>query len=89
MYKLLSAIGAAVQGEPWSSASLLNITALDQDLALAGNEIAAAHRLVHAFGHAADAYRRLHGQLCHGAHIGQAYVPGGRRCGFCARPVSH
>jgi hypothetical protein len=46
MYKLLSAIGAAVQGEPWSSASLLNITALDQDLALAGNEIAAAHRLV-------------------------------------------
>lgn len=46
MYKLLSAIGAAVQGEPWSSASLLNITALDQDLALTGNEITAAHRLV-------------------------------------------
>lgn len=46
MNKLLSAIKSAVQGEPWSSASLLNITTLDQDLALAGSEIDAAHRLV-------------------------------------------
>lgn len=46
MNKLLSAIKAAIQGEPWSSANLLNLTALEQDAALAGNEIDAALRLV-------------------------------------------
>ena len=46
MNKVLSAIRAAVQGEPWSSANLLHITALDQEVVLAGNEIDAAHRLV-------------------------------------------
>jgi hypothetical protein len=46
MNKLLSAIKAAVQGEPWASANLLNLTVVEQDVALAGNEIDAAHRLV-------------------------------------------
>ncbi len=46
MNKLLSAIKAAIQGEPWSSANLLNLTALEQDAALAGNEMDAALRLV-------------------------------------------
>lgn len=46
MNKVLSAIKAAVQGEPWASANLLNLTVVEQDVALAGNEIDAAHRLV-------------------------------------------
>ena len=46
MNKLLSAIKTAIQGEPWSSANLLNLTVVEQDVALAGNEIDAAHRLV-------------------------------------------
>ena len=46
MKKLLGAIKAAVQGEPWTSEKLLNLTAVEQDAALVGNEIDAAHRLL-------------------------------------------
>ena len=46
MKKLLGAIKAAVQGEPWTSEKLLNPTAVEQDVALVGNEIDAAHRLL-------------------------------------------
>ena len=46
MKKLLGAIKAAVQGEPWTSAKLLKLTAVEQDAALAGSEIDAAHRLL-------------------------------------------
>ena len=46
MKKLLGAIKAAVQGEPWTNAKVLNLTAVEQDAALAGSEIDAAHRLL-------------------------------------------
>jgi len=46
MNKLLDVIKAVVQGEPLTSANLLNLTGVEQDAALAGNEIDAAHRLV-------------------------------------------
>jgi hypothetical protein len=46
MKKLLGAIKAAVQGEPWTNAKVLSLTAVEQDAALAGSEIDAAHRLL-------------------------------------------
>lgn len=46
MKKLLGAIKAAVQGEPWTDAKVLNLTAVEQDAALVGSEIDAAHRLL-------------------------------------------
>ncbi|MBL9005944.1 MAG: hypothetical protein JNJ46_16950, partial [Myxococcales bacterium] len=46
MKKLLGAIKAAMQGEPWTSEKLLNLTAVEQDTALVGNEIDAAQRLL-------------------------------------------
>ena len=46
MSKLLEAIKAAVQGEPLTSASLLSLAGVEQDTALAGSEIDAAHRLL-------------------------------------------
>ena len=46
MKKLLGAIKAAAQGEPWANAKVLSLTAVEQDAALAGSEIDAAHRLL-------------------------------------------
>ena len=46
MSKLLTAIKTVVQGEPLTSTSRLNLAMVEQDAALAGNEIDAAHRVL-------------------------------------------
>lgn len=44
--KLLTAIKSAVQGEPLTSTNRMNLAMVEQDAALAGSEIDAAHRVL-------------------------------------------
>lgn len=46
MSKLLTAIKTVVQGEPLTSTNRMNLAMVEQDAALAGNEIDAAHRVL-------------------------------------------